>query len=339
MFQPTTKDLDFVLIGRITIDFNPQDYYNSLDQLNFFQKYIGGSTGNTAIGLHRNQQKVVLVTKVGADGFGQTIRHFLASEQMNSQYVMTDPVHPTGLTFTEMLSPEQSRILMYRTEVADLYLHPDEIDPDLIARSKYLLISGTALSSSPSREAVLKAVLIAKQTKTKVIFDIDYRPYNWVDQATVCTYYQLVATQADLLIGSQEELSFCSQFTRINLEPFDSKTVAEYWLQTAELVIIKNGKKGSECFSRTQYYHVGIIPVTMLKGYGGGDAYASYFLTFYNQNPQDLQTALIYASAAASYMVQSHSSFNHPYLTELKAWIDEHTNHDPEQLILTHQEY
>ena len=42
-----------------------------------------------------------------------------------------------------------------------------------------LLISGTSLAESPSREAVLKAVMLAKKNHTRLIFDIDYREYNW----------------------------------------------------------------------------------------------------------------------------------------------------------------
>ena len=64
---------------------------------------------------------------------------------------------------------------MYRDGIADLMLEPQEVDEEYIASAKALLISGTALAQSPSREAALKAVLIAKKTDTRVIFDIDYR--------------------------------------------------------------------------------------------------------------------------------------------------------------------
>ena len=68
-----------------------------------------------------------------------------------------------GLTFTEMLSSTESSILMYRNCIADLQLSVDDIDEDYIASGKALLISGTALAQSPSREAALKAVMFAKR--------------------------------------------------------------------------------------------------------------------------------------------------------------------------------
>ncbi len=84
-----------------------------------------------------------------------------------------------GLTFTEMLSPKESSILMYRNCIADLQLHVDDIDEEYIKQTKAILIPGTALAESPSREAAIKPVLLAKKNNTKIIFDIDYREYNW----------------------------------------------------------------------------------------------------------------------------------------------------------------
>ena len=68
---------------------------------------------------------------------------------------------------------------MYRNCIADLQLHPHDIDEEYIKNTKALLISGTSLAASPSREAALKAVMLAKRFGTKVIFDVDYRSYSW----------------------------------------------------------------------------------------------------------------------------------------------------------------
>lgn len=62
-----------------------------------------------------------------------------------------------------MLSEKESSILMYRNCIADLQLSVDDIDEDYIKQSKAILISGTALAESPSREAALKAVMLAKK--------------------------------------------------------------------------------------------------------------------------------------------------------------------------------
>lgn len=58
---------------------------------------------------------------------------------------------------------------MYRNRIADLQLHVDDIHEDYIKNAKAILISGTALAESPSREAAIKAVMLAKKVNTKII--------------------------------------------------------------------------------------------------------------------------------------------------------------------------
>ncbi|SUM31131.1 5-dehydro-2-deoxygluconokinase [Staphylococcus gallinarum] len=71
-------------------------------------------------------------------------------------------------TFTEIKSPTESNILIVsRRSSPILYLAPEHVDAAYIKESKYLLISGTALAQSPSREAVLKALSIAKANNVK----------------------------------------------------------------------------------------------------------------------------------------------------------------------------
>ena len=94
---------------------------------------------------------------------------------------------------------------MYRNCIADLQLSVDDIDEDYIKQSKAILISGTALAESPSREAALKAVMLAKKNDTKIIFDIDYREYNWKSEDEISIYYSMVAREADIIMGSREE--------------------------------------------------------------------------------------------------------------------------------------
>lgn len=58
---------------------------------------------------------------------------------------------------------------MYRNDAADLKLEVSDIDEEYIKQGKALLISGTALCESPSREAALKAVMLAKRNCIPII--------------------------------------------------------------------------------------------------------------------------------------------------------------------------
>lgn len=57
---------------------------------------------------------------------------------------------------------------MYRNMAADFVITPEDVSEEYIAQSKILLVSGTALAASPSREACLMAINYAKSMVQKL---------------------------------------------------------------------------------------------------------------------------------------------------------------------------
>jgi 5-dehydro-2-deoxygluconokinase len=204
-FDPA-RPRDLVLLGRAAIDFNPVDYFQTLADCTTFKKYLGGSPANIAVGLARLGKKCGFFCRVSDDRFGDYVISGFEKEGVDvSRVRRCTNGEKLGLTFTEILSRDESSILMYRKNIADLALEPGDIDEGYIASAKALLISGTSLAQSPSREAALKAVALARKTATPVIFDIDYRPYNWVSADEIAVYYSRVAQAAAVILGSREE--------------------------------------------------------------------------------------------------------------------------------------
>ena len=201
-----SKPLDFIPIGRVAIDFNPTDMYMPLSESSNFNKYVGGSPANIAVGLARLGCKVGFQGCVSNDQFGDFVVNYFDKEGIDtSKITRAKNGECLGLTFTEILSKESSSILMYRDNVADFCMAPEDIHEDYIASAKAIVISGTALAQSPSREACLKAMMLAKKNNTRIIFDIDYREYTWKSKDEIAVYYSLVAQNADVIMGSREE--------------------------------------------------------------------------------------------------------------------------------------
>ena len=210
-----------------------------------------------------------------------------------------------GLTFTEMLSEKESHILMYRNRIADLQLHVDDIDEEYIKQSKAILISGTALAESPSREAAIKAVMLAKKNDTKVIFDIDYREYNWKNCDEISIYYSIIAKEADIIMGSREEFDLTEKLIRPDMT--DEESAALWQSYNAKIVVIKHGMKGSTAYTCDgQKFSIKPFPVEARKGFGGGDGYGSGFLYGLYQGWEVID-CLEFGSAEASMMVRSNN--------------------------------
>lgn len=161
-----TRPMDLILLGRVAIDFNPSEDepFGPLENVRTFKKYVGGSPANIAVGVTRHGLKAGFLGKVSDDKFGKFVVDFFNKEGIDTSHITKcTNGEKLGLTFTEMLSEKESSILMYRNCIADLQLSVDDIDEDYIKQSKAILISGTALAESPSREAALKAVMLAKK--------------------------------------------------------------------------------------------------------------------------------------------------------------------------------
>lgn len=323
------RPLDLIFLGRLTIDFNPaydqvvREEFKPLKDVHYFEKFVGGSPANMAVGAARHGLKAGFIGKVSDDQFGDYVTEFFEKNGVDTSCITRcTGGEKLGLTFTEMRSPSESSILMYRNKIADLQLHVDDIDEAYIRKAKTILISGTSLAESPSREAALKAILLAKRNGTNVIFDIDYRNYNWKNEDEISIYYSIAAKSADIIMGSREEFDLTE---RLVCGKNTDRESAGYWHSCGvKLLIIKHGMQGSAAYTNDgQSFRVKPFPVTARKSFGGGDGYGAGFLYGLYQG-WSLMDCLEFGSAEASMMVRSNSCADSlPDTQAVKAFIEE----------------
>lgn len=306
------RKLDLVCLGRVAIDFNPaysdcvKEDFKPLKDVHYFEKFVGGSPANIAVGCRKHGLNVGFIGKVSDDQFGDYVTEYFDKRGIDVSHITRcTGGEKLGLTFTEMLSPKESYILMYRNDAADLQLSVDDIDEEYIRSTKALLISGTSLAQSPSREAAIKAALLAKKCGTVLIFDIDYRAYNWKNRDEISIYYSTVARMADVIMGSREEFDLTEALIRPGMTDVES---ASYWQsQNAKLLVIKHGMEGSTAYTKDgQKYSIRPFPVHARKGFGGGDGYGAAFLYGLFKG-WDIDRCLEFGSAEASMMVRSNN--------------------------------
>lgn len=324
-----TREFDIILLGRVAIDFNPayndqvKEEFKPLKKVHMFEKFVGGSPANIAVGVTRHGMKAGFIGKVSDDQFGEFVVDYFDEQGIDTSRI-TKCIHgeKLGLTFTEMLSASDSNILMYRNCIADLQLDVSNIDEEYIKKAKAILISGTALAQSPSREAALKAVMLARRNDVKIIFDIDYRAYNWKNIDEISIYYAAAAKEADIIMGSREEFDITERLIKPGMSDEES---AAYWQGCrARIVVIKHGKKGSAAYTDDgRSFTIKPFPVAARKGFGGGDGYGAGFLYGLYQG-WDIIDCLEFGSAEAAMMVRSNNcSDSLPTPEEVHAFIKE----------------
>ena len=110
----------------------------------------------------------------------------------------------------------------------------------------------------------------------------------------------------------------------IQLGRSDEETANAWFNENAKIVLIKHGKEGSTAYTKDgEKFSIKPFPVEALKGFGGGDGYASAFL-YGIFSGWDMIDCLEFGSAEASMMVKSHScSEELPTTEEVRKFIEE----------------
>ncbi|QJD87267.1 5-dehydro-2-deoxygluconokinase [Cohnella herbarum] len=320
---PEGRALDFVGLGRLCIDLNANEIHRPMEETLTFTKYVGGSPANITIALARLGARAGFIGRVSNDQFGRFITRYLHEENINVDNVIVDDTGSvTGLAFTEIKSPTDCSILMYRDNVADLKLEPADVSEEYIRQARSLLISGTALAKSPSREAVFVALAYARKHGVVTIFDIDYRPYTWVNKAEIAVYCTMVAENCDVVLGGREEFDLLESSEGPQRQ--DDDETARKWLDhQARIVVVKRGGDGSIVYSRGgERVEGAVFPANVVKTFGAGDSFAGAFIYGLMQG-WSLDRCQQYGSASASIVVSSHScSDAMPTLDQIRDRID-----------------
>ncbi|OUN34677.1 hypothetical protein B5G27_08090 [Lachnoclostridium sp. An76] len=77
-----TRKMDLVLLGRVAIDFNPayndqvKEEFKPLKKVHMFEKFVGGSPANIAVGVTRHGLKTGFIGKVSDDQFGEFVTDY-----------------------------------------------------------------------------------------------------------------------------------------------------------------------------------------------------------------------------------------------------------------------
>ena len=209
--------LDIVTLGRSSVDLYGSQAGGRLEDMGSFEKYVGGSPTNMAIGAARLGLRAAVITAVGDEHMGRFIREQLDREGVETAGVKVDPARLTALIVLGIRDHKRFPMVFYRHDCADMGLTAEDVDPALVARARAVVATGTHLSTPGTRAATLRMVGLARARGTPTALDIDYRPPLWglgsagdgesrfVADAGVTGRLASVLDLFDLIVGTEEE--------------------------------------------------------------------------------------------------------------------------------------
>ena len=259
---------DVLTMGRIGVDLYPQQIGVSLREVTTFAKFLGGSASNVAVAAARYRQKVAVITRTGADPFGEFLHDALRGFGVDDRFVTPVAGLPTPITFCEIFPPDDFPLYFYRFPKApDLEIYESELDLDAIRAARIFWVTGTGLSQEPSRTATL-AALRARDKNGITVFDLDYRRMFWDSREEARRWYGEALPHVTVAVGNLDEVD-TAVGVRTPAEAADALHKAG-----VELAVIKQGPKGVLASrSGGERVEVPPVPIEVVNGLGAGDAF------------------------------------------------------------------
>ena len=255
---------DVTALGEILIDFTP---CGECDGVPAFAQNPGGAPLNVLVQNAHLGGKTAFIGKVGADGFGNSLRQLMVGNHIETRGLMVSQDIHTTLAFVQLDEKRERSFSFYRNLGADIMLTQQEIDADLIRQSHIFHFGSLSVTAEPARSATLAAINIAKDAGCILSYDPNYRAPLWHSEKEAVDAMLALMPDVDLLKVSDEEMELLVGTRDLNE---GSKRLAAYDIA---LVCISCGGKGSYFRRGNDCRYVPGYNVTIEDTNGAGDSF------------------------------------------------------------------
>jgi 5-dehydro-2-deoxygluconokinase len=258
---------DVVAMGRTGVDIYPLQHGVGLEDVETFQKFLGGSATNVAVAAARHGRRVALLTRTGEDAFGRYVHRALRDFGVDDRFVTAVERVPTPVTFCEVFPPDDFPLWFYRYPTApDLMLEAADLPLDAIRGAGVFWATGTGLSQEPSRAAHV-AAWQARGRSRHTVLDLDYRPMFWPAEEEAAAQVAAALEHVTVAVGNLEEC-------RVAVGEADPQRAADALLERGvQLAVVKQGPRGVLAATAQERVEVPPFPVEVVNGLGAGDAF------------------------------------------------------------------
>jgi len=259
---------DCTVIGDVFFDIavkvnsDPKSFFSGgTSYCNFVKPMFGGS-GNVAVGVSTLGGKAAFVGKAGSDLFGKLYAQDLENRGVFSR-IFFDRRSPTGLILVFVEEKERS-FLVFRGANDQLSLSEIGKADDLIRKSSFVYFCGYSLVHNPQKNAILRAVELAKKYSAKIVFDPG--AYNLVRAER--DFFVKLLDLCDVVSLNVDEAQAITKKTNF-------RDIINELRQTVSLTAITCGKNGSVLINKESVVRTKGYPVKCADSTGAGDAFTS----------------------------------------------------------------
>jgi len=253
----------------------------------------GGSAVNTAIGVRRLGMRSTIIAKIGFDTFGRIVVDELLAEGVDISGLRVSSTGRTG--FSIVAIDRDGNIAIYGFKGVAEDLSPEEVDREIIQKSRFLHIASLRLDTS------IAAASIAKSAGVKVSWDpgrvLARKGLSELKEMISLTDIVLVNEHESKLITGEEDYRKAAKIIRDH---------------GASVVAVKRGAKGVYVLGEGLEDEVPAMRVDrVVDTTGAGDAFAAGLITGLLRG-YSLRKAVLYANAVAAMKIAKLGSHEVP---------------------------
>ncbi|MBA4698088.1 MAG: sugar kinase [Ruminococcus sp.] len=236
--------------------------------------------------------KAALIGGVGKDDFGKCLLDRLKKDGVDCSHIIESEEKATGVAFVTYFGDGSRKFIyhMGNTPAVEAKAPKSGEFTDV----KFMHIMGCSLMANKEfAQEILKTMRMLAETGTKISFDPNIRKELFTDGSIHEVIKEVMDNTSIFLPGVEELLMTSGQAT---IEDAVKKCFES---PKMEILILKNGSKGSTIYTRDGVKEIGVYKVTQLDATGAGDCFDGAFLAGLVQGKEIEEAAKMGAAAGA----------------------------------------
>jgi sugar/nucleoside kinase (ribokinase family) len=260
---------------------------NKLEKTNL-KTNLGGSSLNAMRSLAHLGAKVGFNGAIGHDIYGEMVEEKMKELGISYNLGRSD-TEPTG-TCLVLVTPDGERTMNTCLGASRMYSASD-IDFDMIRQSKYFHFCGYQWDTENQKDAIKKAISVAKSAGVRISFDV---ADPFVVDRNKEEFLQLITDSADVVFANQVEAEMLFGGT--------PEMAAQKISEAGAMAVIKTGSKGAIVRTGSEKHLIPAVQTTVVDTTAAGDMFAGGFLYGLTHN-KDVFTAGKMAATLASCVI------------------------------------
>lgn len=236
--------------------------------------------------------RTAIIGGVGKDDFGKCLLDRLKKDGVDISHVIESHERATGCAFVTYFGDGSRKFIFHMGNTPAVEAKAPV--PGEFSGVKYMHIMGCSLMSDKNfAQEILKTMRLLTDQGAKISFDPNIRKELFTDDSIHEVIQEVMERTSIFLPGVEELLLITGQ------ETVEEAVKKCFDYPELEILVLKNGAKGSKIYQRDGMTEVGVCPVTQADATGAGDCFDGAFLAGLVQGKSVKEAAQMGAAAGA----------------------------------------